>query len=117
MGRPITNHSPAHTRNRARYNVLVAIGARPITKATYTSPIRFYAALKERGIDPSQYPDLVEYRTGGQPFRGVKVADRERYHRLRALGASPEFANAWSKSDTSFEIAVRKLALGMGKEP
>lgn len=104
------------TRNRQRWRILFQLGLRTTeTTAIFTSPMRFYAKLVELGADPHQYPELIQHRTGGRPFRSGSVPNRERYHELRKLGATADFATRWSRCETSFETGKRKLALGIGR--
>jgi hypothetical protein len=102
-----------------RYRVLVALGAdwRTASRGRY-SAARFVQHVSALGGDPSRWPQLTVPRRGGWPRRLTTpraLREKERYHALRGLGASAEFASRWCRGAMSFETAKAKLARGAGK--
>jgi hypothetical protein len=117
MPRKVTSRLVSHERNRRRYRILtdIGLGWRAAT-AGARSPLRFVAALRERGIDPDTIdPELTRVRLGGHPRKDTPEARayKERYHALRKLGATAEEASRHGRGPLGYARAVKRLVAGM----
>lgn len=107
--------APWKSRRMQRYDIMRDVAGYTSQEAfsAYTDPTRFADAMRARGHDPSQWPDLIEVRLGGNgQRRNHPIAKRNTawYHELRRLGADAAMASEYCKSPSSFERAKRILA-------